>query len=195
MSITSRTLRDFGLRSLAHGRVGLNIFNASTFAVDSLLRDYPFQKPLVRYYDPADKFEKRRKVERELRLLDWLKKLTIAVFGEEASILLESGFSSYVEEIAGVISRQLAKWNNEYNLNSKLKVMKKLINFKLILPSMLVLVKIVSVFLLSLYYYPLELITKVKTPLATNKVKMSEHIRSWILGDLQRPKRVGGTNN
>ena len=63
---------------LSLGRVQLNIFNASTFAVDSLLRDYPFKRPLVRYYDPADAREDKRKAQKnEKNLMSLIKLLVV----------------------------------------------------------------------------------------------------------------------
>ena len=60
------------------GRVQLNIFNASTFAVDSLLRDYPFKRPLVRYYDPADAREDKRKAQRNTKdLIQLIKHMVV----------------------------------------------------------------------------------------------------------------------
>lgn len=55
MSKKSIYFRNQSFWLLNLGQVQLNIFNASSFAVDSMLRDYPWPKSRVRYYDPADK--------------------------------------------------------------------------------------------------------------------------------------------
>jgi len=56
--------------------IKLNIFNASTFACDSLLREFPFERPKIRYYYPSESGVKRRRmrsdVDRAMAKLKWL---------------------------------------------------------------------------------------------------------------------------
>jgi hypothetical protein len=115
MSKKSLYFRDRAFWLLNLGQVQLNIFNCSSFAVDSMLRDYPWPKPFVRYYDPV---KERLPDSPEKRLEDLKKKSLIAYFAAKIleaerpeDILILSSFIS-ASFIGKCEAFMLRMWND-----------------------------------------------------------------------------------